>query len=118
MPKKAPMKDISQIPVDAAPRPTPQSLPAMTGPGVEVPRIPVLDKLISKYEAEKEKRCQASPGELAAKKELQFALHQQKASLPVNSDGFAFYRSEDYERDYILVETMKAKKHASVEDDE
>lgn len=116
--KKAPIKDVKDIPADAATsKPLPQSLPAMTGPGVEVPRIPALDKLIAKYESEKEKRCQASPGEVAAKKELQFALHQQKSSLPVNSDGFSFYRSDDYERDYILVETMKAKKHAS-EDEE
>lgn len=120
------MKDLNDIPADEfkeSPPPPPKnktpSLPAMTGPGVETPKIPALDKYIRKYEAAKEVRCTASPDELTAKKELQYALHQQRASLPINSDGAPFYRSEEYERDYILTEKMKVKKFgADDEDDE
>jgi hypothetical protein len=118
------LKSLKDIPpdtfteADPAPKNKTASLPAMTGPGVETPKIPALDKFIRKYETAKEARCNASPEEKAAKNELQYALHQQKASLPVNSDGFAFYRSEEYEREYILVEKMKSKKFGAEDDDD
>jgi hypothetical protein len=117
------VKDLNDIPAsefqeaEAPERLKTDDLPAMTGPGVETPKVPALEKLIRKYEAEKSKRCEASPGELAAKKQLQFALHQHKASLPVNSEGFAFYRCQEYERDYILQEKMKAVRFADETDD-
>ena len=122
MPKK--LKSLKDLPPDTftesdpPPKNKTPNLPAMTGPGVETTKIPALDKFVRKYETAKEVRCTASPDELAAKKELQFALHQQKSSLPINSDGFAFYRSEEYERDYILVEKMHAKKFGSEDDDD
>jgi hypothetical protein len=110
------IKDLKDLP-DAPKNKTP-SLPTMTGPGVETPKIPALDKFIRKYESAKEKRCAESPGEVAAKKELQYALHQQRASLPINSEGEPFYRSEEFERDYILSEKMKMKKFGAEDDDE
>ena len=94
------------------------TLPAMTGPGVEVPKNATLDKFIAKYEKAKEKRCAESPSELAAKKELKYALHQARESLPVNSDGERFYRSADYERDYVLAEKLTVKKHHDDEGDD
>lgn len=113
MAKAKVLKSLAEIPPVAKK----QELPGMTGKGVEPMKIPVLDKFISKYESHKEKRCAESPGELAAKKELKFALQQQKASLPLNSEGKPFYRSAEFERDYILDETMKIKK-VGVDEDE
>lgn len=119
------VKDLKDIPTDTFTEsdPTPpknktMSLPAMTGPGVETPKIPALDKLVRKYEAAKEKRVMASPDEIAAKNELKFALHQNAASLPVNSDGFRFYRSEEYEKDFVLEETLKMKKFGTDDEDD
>jgi hypothetical protein len=104
------VKDLKDIPGGTkADKPKPQELPGVTGPGVEPLRIPALDKFIVEYETAKAKRCAESPGELQAKKELKFALHQQAASLPVNAEGFRFYRSSDYEKDYTLEETLKVK---------
>ncbi len=117
------VKDLKDIPAEdfkesPAPKNKTGTLPAMTGPGVEVPKNPALDKFIRKYEAAKEKRCTASPDEIAAKKELQFALHQHRASLPINSDGEPFYRSEEYERDYVLQEKMKVRKFGAEDSDD
>ena len=122
--KSKDLKDLKDIPTDKftesdpPPKNKTGELPAMIGKGVETPKIPVLDKFIRKYESAKEKRCAESPGELEAKKELQFSLHQQKASLPINGDGAPFYRSEEYERDYILCEKMKVKKFGAEDDDD
>ena len=88
----------------------PAELPGVTGKGVEPLKIPVLDKFIAAYEDAKDKRCKESPKEIAAKGELKMALHQQTNQLPVNKDGFKFYRSAEYGRDYILTETLKAVK--------
>ena len=117
------VKDLKDIPADtfqeSPSRNKTPSLPAMTGPGVETPKIPALDKLVRKYEAAKQKRVEASPDEIAAKNELKFALHQNAATLPVNSDGLRFYRSEEYEKDFVLEEKLKMKKFgADDEDDE
>ncbi len=107
---KAPLKDLKDIPGGSkSEKGKPQELPGVTGPGVEPMRIPALDKFIVKYETAKAKRCAESPGELQAKKELKFALHQQAASLPVNADGMKFYRSSEYEKDYILEEKLAIK---------
>jgi hypothetical protein len=105
------VKDLKDLPGGTKPdaKGKPQELPGVTGPGVEPMSIPTLDKFIVKYETAKAKRCAESPGELQAKKELKFALHQQAASLPVNAEGFRFYRSSDYEKDYTLEETLKVK---------
>ena len=90
-------------------------LPGMTGKGVEPMKIPALDKLISIYEKHKAARCAESPGELAAKKELKFALQQHKNSL-VTKDGVCFYRSAEFERDYILEEKLTVRKFADEEE--
>lgn len=85
-----------------------QELPAMAGKGVEPLSIAEIDKAISRYEKKKEARCAESPGEIAAKKELQAALHAHRDELPVNGDGCPFYRTE--EKDYVLTETLKVRK--------
>ena len=91
-------------------RAAPAELPGVKGPGVEPLVIPALDKFIEKYEKHKAARCAESPGEIAAKKELKLALQQQKNNLPKNAEGKPFYRSQDYERDYIIDEKMVVKK--------
>lgn len=124
MTKDKTVKSLKDIPADTfkesdpPPKNKTGSLPAMTGPGVEVPKNPVLDKFIRKYEKAKEVRCSASPDEVAAKKELQFAMHQQKASLQTNDEGFSFYRSEEFEKDYVLQEKLKMKKFGAEDSDD
>ncbi len=93
-------------------------LAGVSGPGVSPLSLPALDKFISKSETQKAKRCAESPGELAAKKELKFAMHQNKASLPVNAEGISFYRSTEYEKDYLLEEKLVAKKYGDDESDD
>jgi non-ribosomal peptide synthetase component F len=108
--------DLKDIPDESAPNKTP-SLPAMTGPGVATLQIPGVDKFVRKYESAKSKRCAESPLELAAKNELKYALQQARESLPLNSDGQRFYRSDEYEKDYLLDEKLAFKKHHT-EDEE
>ena len=105
------LKDLKDLPGGEKPdtKGKPQELPGVTGPGVEPMFIPTLDKFIVKYETAKAKRCAESPGELNAKKELKFALHQQAASLPLNAEGVKYYRSSEYEKDYILEEKLTVK---------
>ncbi len=87
----------------------------LKGEGVEPLSIPALNKIISKYEEHKERRCAESPGEMAAKKELKFALQQHKDQLP-KIEGKPFYRFGD--RDYILDEKMVIKNVADDEGDD
>lgn len=82
-------------------------LPGVTGPGVAPLVIPEIAKRVNKYERMKDARCQASPGEVAAKRELRAALHENAASLPLNDEGQRFYRHEGV--DYILEETLKRR---------
>lgn len=95
-----------------------QELPNTTGKGVEPLNIPAIARLITKYEKKKEARCAESPGERDAKKELQAALHSLRDQLPVNEDGNHYYRSTDYERDYILTEKLQAVKFSDEDPDE
>ncbi len=85
-----------------------QELPGVEGPGVSALEIPEIEKAISKYQRMKNARCEASPGEIAAKTALRGLLHEHRNKLPVNGDGVPFYRSED--RDYLLLETLKVRK--------
>lgn len=80
----------------------------LTGDGVETLSIPEIDKAIAKYQRKKEARCAETPGEIAAKTELQKQLHAHREELPVNGDGMPFYRCED--RDYVLEEKVKIRK--------
>lgn len=90
-------------------------LPLGTGKGVAPLNIPALSKAAGKYQHAKDKRCQASPAEIAAKRDLEALLHKHKADLPTTKDGSPFYRYE--ERDYVLEEKMKIRA-AGVEDSE
>lgn len=91
-------------------------LPGMEGEGVALLEIEEIDKAISKYQRMKNARCEASPGEIAAKNVLRELLHKHRAKLPVNADGVPFYRNDD--RDYLLEEKLKVRKVESVEDDD
>lgn len=88
----------------------------ISGEGVSPLKIEELEKAISKYERKKEARCNESPGEIAAKKELKALLHQFKDKLPVNGDGCPFYRCDD--RDYVLTESLKVRKVNEEGDDD
>lgn len=81
--------------------------PAITegGAGVAPLVIPEVAKAVSKYEKKKEARCNASPGEIAAKAELKELLHAHRDKLPMNDDGNPYYRHEG--ADYVLEEKLK-----------
>lgn len=82
-------------------------LPGVTGPGVAPLVISSISKLVEKYERAKDKRCQASPTEISAKRELAAELHAHLDELPKNEDGQRFYRHEGV--DYILEEKLKRR---------
>lgn len=76
--------------------------------------IAEIDKAINTYERKKEKRCEASPGEVSAKRDLQELLVKHRADLPVNEDGQAFYRMDGV--DYIIEEKLKRRNADEGED--
>ena len=80
----------------------------LKGPGVETLEIPEIEKAITRYQKKKEARCAETPGEFAAKQELQKLLHQHRDELPLNEDKIPFYRSDG--RDYLLEEKLKIRK--------
>lgn len=82
-------------------------LPGMTGKGVAPLAIPALTKAINAYERKKEARCQVSPGEILAKRDVLALLHKHREELPVNEEGQRFYRYDGV--DYILEEVMKRR---------
>lgn len=84
------------------------ALPGIDGPGVSALSIPEIDKAISKYERKKDARCQVSPGEVEAKRELTALLRKHSGELPKNGDGQRFYRAENV--DYILTEKLMRKR--------
>jgi hypothetical protein len=83
-------------------------IPGMTGTGVAPLVIDEVDKAVKKYEREKNKRCEASPGELAAKRDLAKLLRAHQGELHVNEDGEYFYRTDGV--DYILETKLKRRK--------
>jgi hypothetical protein len=97
----------------AAPKTT--ELPGMKGPGVEVLVIAEIDAAVDTYEKKKAKRCEVSPAEIAAKRELRDLLIQNREKLHVDKEtGKRFYRREGV--DYIIEETIK--RHAVLSDNE
>jgi hypothetical protein len=82
-------------------------LPGMTGKGVVGVVIPSLTKAINSYERKKEARCQVSPAEVSAKREVLALLHKHRDELPVTPEGQRFYRHDGV--DYILEEVMKRR---------
>lgn len=92
-----------------------EQLPGMTGKGVAPLTIPAIDKAVAKYERLKEKRCEASPGEIAAKQELTRLLHENADKLHKDEEGRRFYRVDGV--DYILEEKLKrVKAETAIED--
>lgn len=87
---------------DTAPLPlTPQA-------GVTPLSIKEIDRAVDAYEREKRKREEITPDEKEAKETLQHALWANRDALPVNEDGFRFYRRDEV--DYILTEGLKRRK--------
>lgn len=84
------------------------NLPGVEGEGVSPLSIPALDKLVAKYEKKKEAAAEAAPDAIVAKEELLAGLHEHATKLPVNEDGYRFYRCDDV--DYVLKETLGRKK--------
>lgn len=82
-------------------------LPGVKGEGVSPLSIPDLNKAINKYQKKKDARCEASPDELAAKKEVRQLLHQYRDQLPVTGDDVPFYRYDG--KDYLLEEKLKVR---------
>lgn len=82
-------------------------LPGMVGKGVAPLSIPEIDKAINAYERKKEKRCEASPGEVAAKRDLKELLVKHRDELPMNEDGQRFYRRDGV--DYIIDDVLKRR---------
>lgn len=83
-------------------------LPLGDAPGVVGIVIQSIDTMAQRYEAKKNLRCEASPGEIAAKRDLREELHKHRGKLPVNEKGERFYRTEGV--DYILTEGLKRQK--------
>lgn len=78
-----------------------------SGKGVVGVVIPSLTKAINAYERKKDARCQVSPGEVSAKREVLALLAKNRDALPVNEQGHRFYRHDGV--DYILDEVMKRR---------
>lgn len=76
----------------------------ITGKGVEPLIILDIEKAVNAYERKKEKRCEASPGEVSAKRDLRDLLLKHREELPLNEDGQRFYRKDGV--DYILKDTL------------
>lgn len=76
----------------------------MKGPGVAQPRIPKIDKCAKAYVIERDKRCEMTPREIAAKQKLINALHEHKEQIGADSNGEIVYRYDD------LVVTLKPGK--------
>ena len=91
-------------------------LPGMEGEGVALLEIDEIDKAISKYQRKKDARCQVSPAELEAKRDLRAALHKHRDKLPVTKEGVPFYRSEG--RDYILQEKLTIEQVPDASEDD
>jgi hypothetical protein len=67
----------------------------MKGPGVEIIRIPEIDKLAEAYVIQRDKRCAETPREIAAKDKLIDAIHKNKDKIGVDSNGEVVYRYDD-----------------------
>jgi hypothetical protein len=67
----------------------------MKGPGVEIPRIKELDDLAAEYQKEKQKRCQQTPKEIAAKGKLIDAIHKHADKLGRTEDGAVVYKNDE-----------------------
>jgi hypothetical protein len=86
---------------------TPIELPGVEGKGVSPLVIPEIAKAINTYERKKEKRCEISPGEISAKRDLKELLVKHRDELPLNEDGHRFYRHEGV--DYIIDDVLKRR---------
>jgi hypothetical protein len=70
-------------------------LPGMHGPGVAPISVPEVDRAAEAYMTERDKRCQMTPREIAAKDKLIEAIHKNKDKIGVDSNGEVVYRYDD-----------------------
>jgi len=95
-------------------------LPGIEGEGVAPLSIPEIDKLAKQYIHERGKRCDMTPKELKAKKNLIGAIHKHidAGTLKKDRDGTVVYRYDD--QTIILKqgkETIKVKDVSEPEED-
>jgi len=76
-------------------KPTPQELPGIIGKGVEIVKIPELDKALRKWEKHKEARCAETPHEVSAKQDAIAEFHKHEDKIPKDSEGNLIYRMGD-----------------------
>lgn len=99
-------------------KPIPQELPGVVGKGVEIVKIPELDKAIRKWEKHKDARCAETPNEVAAKKDVIAEFHKHEEKLPKDSEGNLIYRMDD---DMYIIkrgkETLKKESAESIDED-
>jgi hypothetical protein len=86
-------------------KPKTTELPLGGARGVAALSIPEIDKAVDAYERKKEKRCNASPGEIAAKRDLRDLIVKHRDELPTDEDGHRYYRKDGV--DYRIEETLK-----------
>jgi len=70
-------------------------LPGIKGPGVAPKRIPEIDKKADQYIRERDKRCEMTPREIAAKGKLIDAIHKHKDEIGADKNGEIVYRYDD-----------------------
>jgi hypothetical protein len=102
----------------AAKKNTTADLPNMDGPGVAQPSILEIDEAADKYVAIRDKRCQISPKEIAAKAELIDAIHAHADQLARTPEGAIIYR---YGEEVVILtpgkENVKVKKAGSADEE-
>lgn len=79
------------------------------GKGVQPLKIAEIDAAAKNYEFHKDKRCEASPGEISAKQELKKLLLKNRERLhedPLTKERF--YRLDG--KDYVLTEKLSMRK--------
>jgi hypothetical protein len=101
-------------------KPKQADLPAMDGPGVARVSIPEVDALAEAYIVERDKRCNMTPKEIAAKEALIEALHEHADAIGRNpSNGEIRYVYDDT---VVLLkpgkETLRVKQVLAFEEDD
>lgn len=67
-------------------------LPGVEGPGTGTVKIPELETAVDKYVRERDKRCEMTPKEKAAKLEVIELLIKHKDEIGVDNNGEIVYR--------------------------
>lgn len=90
-------------------------LPAMKGPGVEVPEIPELEEASERYVEVRDKRMMLTEKEVQARTVLSEVLTQHRGGLPKDEDGNPFY---PYEGKRVILLAGRERVKVKMVDDE